>query len=579
MLKTIWHGFKQFFCFSPRKQILILSLMIFQGLTAGIGLLFIIPLLQIIGFDIGLMNTEGIANIANWLFEYFNLELNLPNILLCYVLIITMIATSRYQLTVQTASIQQSYINFLRNLLYRSLLQSNWQFIAQNRMSDFTHSLSGQIQAIGHSSSLMLNLISQLILTILMLTLAIMLSWKLSMLAIGFTVLLLSILFPINRIIYNSGKKQLISFKMIFQILTEQLASLKMIKSYTGENYHAEEMQQFSSELESQQLKLVKMNAMTLWFYMVIAVVSFSLFFYLSQTVLAIPMATSLLLLVIFSRLLPQVSGLQKNYQQLVHKVPAFCDVNQMLRKCINAAEPGMPDIPALKLNEMIQLKKVSYRYPNKRLSVFADLNLTICKNQTTALVGPSGSGKSTLADLISGLLEPENGQIFCDDVLLEDNNRLAWRKAIAYVTQDVYLFHDTVRHNLSWVTHDGVSEESLWQALKLASAEDFVRSLPDGLDTIIGDRGMHLSGGERQRLALARALLTKPQLLILDEATSALDRNNEQKVLRTLKQLKGKITLLIIAHNETTIQHADKRVELEKYSSNANSQSKAIQC
>ncbi|MCW9018202.1 MAG: hypothetical protein OQJ89_14625, partial [Kangiellaceae bacterium] len=164
MLKTIWHGFKQFFCFSPRKQILILSLMIFQGLTAGIGLLFIIPLLQIIGFDIGLMNTEGIANIANWLFEYFNLELNLPNILLCYVLIITMIATSRYQLTVQTASIQQSYINFLRNLLYRSLLQSNWQFIAQNRMSDFTHSLSGQIQAIGHSSSLMLNLISQLIL-------------------------------------------------------------------------------------------------------------------------------------------------------------------------------------------------------------------------------------------------------------------------------------------------------------------------------------------------------------------------------------------------------------------------------
>ncbi|TQV85349.1 ABC transporter ATP-binding protein [Aliikangiella coralliicola] len=562
-LTPLWYGFKQFFMFSPRKQSVILVLMLLQGLTASIGLLFIIPLLQIIGFEVGITNINGIAASAGTLFEYLNLELNLPNILLCYVLIVTTIASLRYQLTIQTSSIQQAYINFLRNRLYRCLLQSNWQFIIQNRMSDFAHSLSGQIQSIGHASNLILNILSQLILATLTLSLAFLLSWQLSLMAIGFALLLSILLFPVNRIIYGSGQKQLLNFKMIFQILTEQLISLKIIKSFAGENYHANKMQQISTELESQQLKLVRMNAITLWLYMVITVISFSLFFYISQTVLLTPLATSLLLLVIFSRLLPQFSMLQKNYQQLVHKVPAFNDIHQMMEKCINHAEVDASEIPSPKLNNKIQLKNISFQYADKKSPVFSNINLTIHKNQTVALVGPSGSGKSTLADLIAGLLTPTHGQIFCDDILLDETFRLAWRKQIAYVTQETYLFHDTVRKNLSWVTNSRATDQQLWEVLSQASADTFVRELPQGLDTIIGDHGMRLSGGERQRLALARSLLTNPQLLILDEATSALDRDNEQKIQQALKQLRGNLTLLIIAHSETTIQHVDKRIEL----------------
>ncbi len=178
-------------------------------------------------------------------------------------------------------------------------------------------------------------------------------------------------------------------------------------------------------------------------------------------------------------------------------------------------------------------------------------------------MTGPSGAGKSTLADLIAGLLIPTSGTISCDDISLEGEIRSAWRKNIAYITQEVYLFHDTIRHNLSWVKKD-VSDTTIWKMLESAAAAEFVTRLPQGLDTVIGDRGIRLSGGERQRLALARALLSQPQLLILDEATSALDHENERKIQQALEQLQGKLTIIIIAHRKTSIEHVDHLVELK---------------
>jgi len=562
-MASLWLAFKDFYGFAPRQQMYIFMLMLLQGFTSGVGLLFIIPLLQIVGFDMGGSASSGISDAVNQVFAILGLKSTLLTVLISYVLIISVIASLRYQLTVMTTNVQQRYISFLRNKLYRSLLHSRWQFIVQHKMSDFTHCLSGQVQAIGHASHLMLNFLSQLVLTMVMLGLAFLLSWQMTLLATSFAAILLLFLLPFNRLIYGSGQSQLISFKSIFQMLTEQLGSLKMIKSYASEQYYADQMQQVSEALEEQYIKFTRMNAITQWVYMVGAVVSFSIFFYVAQAVLAIPLATILLLLVIFSRLLPQISGLQKTYQQLLHKVPAFNDVSQMMHDCQQAQEPININKPCPILKQAIRLEGVSYHYPKKTKAVFEQLSLTIPKNQTLALVGHSGAGKSTLADLIAGLLEPNAGRLYCDDILLDDENRLAWREKVAYVTQEVYLFHDTVRANLSWVASKKVTDDDLWHVLSLAAADDFVAQLPNGLDTVIGDRGIRLSGGERQRLALARALLSDPQLLILDEATSALDHHNEQKIQLALKQLHGTLTIIIIAHRETTIAHADLRIEL----------------
>jgi ATP-binding cassette subfamily C protein len=563
-MTCLWQAFGDFYRFSPRKQSVIFLLMLLQGLTAGVGLLFIIPLLQLVGFELATTANVGFTNAAGLVFDSLGLEISLVNVLVSYILIISIIASVRYQLTVMATRVQQAYIGFLRDKLYRSLLHSRWQFIVQNKMSNFTHCLSRQVQSIGHASNLMLNFLSQLVLTLVMLVLVFILSWQMTLLAIACASVLLTLLLPFNKLIYGSGQTQLMSYKSIFQILTEQLASLKMIKSYDSETYYADKMQQVSKALEDQQVKFTRMNAMTQWIYMVGAVIAFSIFFYVAQTVLSISLATILLLLVVFSRLLPQISGLQKTYQQLLHKVPAFNDVNQMMQACSEQQEHSNAELLCPVLTQTIRLEDISYHYPNKKQAVFENLSLRIDKNQTVALVGPSGAGKSTLADLIAGLLEPNSGVIYCDEIALEGKHRLAWRQQVAYVTQETYLFHDTIRENLSWVSSKAVTDDDLWQMLKLAAADDFVSQLPAGLDTVIGDRGIRLSGGERQRLALARALLAEPQLLILDEATSALDDENEQKIQLALKQLQGKLTIIIIAHRETTIAHADKRIALK---------------
>jgi ATP-binding cassette subfamily C protein len=168
--------------------------------------------------------------------------------------------------------------------------------------------------------------------------------------------------------------------------------------------------------------------------------------------------------------------------------------------------------------------------------------------------VGLSGAGKSTTADLVMGLLRPDEGQITIDGGELE--NFASWRNRIGYVAQDTFLFNDTVRNNLLLARNDAV-EKDLNEVLKISSA-DFVFDLPDGLDTFIGDRGVRLSGGERQRLALARALLRRPSLLIMDEATSNLDSKNEKRILSSIEKLHGDLTILMIAHRFSTIESAD---------------------
>ena len=184
-------------------------------------------------------------------------------------------------------------------------------------------------------------------------------------------------------------------------------------------------------------------------------------------------------------------------------------------------------------------------------------MSLIIRAHATTAIVGPSGAGKSTFADLLMGLLSPSSGQLLVDDVPLSPERLQAWRSQIGYVAQETFLFHDTVRANLAWAS-PGADDGAVWRALEQAAAADFVRALPAGLDTIVGDRGVLLSGGERQRLSLARALLRQPQLLILDEATSSLDSENERRIQAAIDHLHEQITIVVITHRLSTIRNAD---------------------
>ena len=211
-----------------------------------------------------------------------------------------------------------------------------------------------------------------------------------------------------------------------------------------------------------------------------------------------------------------------------------------------------------LQFNDRVRFDGVAFDYRDDGAApALGGVDFDIAEGHTTAIVGPSGGGKSTIVDLLTGLLEPTRGRILVDGRPLRPEHLKAWRDAIGYVAQDTFLFHDSVRANLLWAKPDA-TESDLWDALGLAAAADFVRSLPEGLDTVVGDRGALLSGGERQRLALARALVRQPRLLILDEATSSLDSENETRIQAAIDGLHHRMTIVVITHRLSTVRDAD---------------------
>ena len=244
--------------------------------------------------------------------------------------------------------------------------------------------------------------------------------------------------------------------------------------------------------------------------------------------------------------------------------LPGFSNVTNLETQFESEAEPLESGMENIDLEKMISLKDASFTYnPSSNDDIVTsqpftikDINLIIKAGETTALVGSSGAGKSTIADLLMGLITPDTGVLKVDDEILALNNLSAWRGKIGYVAQETFLFNDPIRSNL--LLDSQISEGDLYQALKASAASEFVSKLPQGLDTIIGDRGVRLSGGERQRIALARALLRNPSLLILDEATSNLDSVNEKHILNAIEELHGEITILMIAHRLSTIRKAD---------------------
>ena len=211
-----------------------------------------------------------------------------------------------------------------------------------------------------------------------------------------------------------------------------------------------------------------------------------------------------------------------------------------------------------VQLQREITLQGVSFRYPETEENVLENVNLTIKKGESIAFIGPSGAGKTTVSDIILALLKPTEGRILMDGIDIEDLGG-QWNRIIGYVPQATFIIDDTVRHNIAFgEKKTNIDDDKVWQALKIAQLDDFIRDLPNGLDTKVGERGVRFSGGQRQRLAIARALYRNPDVLVLDEATAALDNETESEVMKAIEALQGYKTLIIVAHRLTTVRKCD---------------------
>lgn len=265
-------------------------------------------------------------------------------------------------------------------------------------------------------------------------------------------------------------------------------------------------------------------------------------------------------------KILPSISHATGYVSVFIYKRPAIEGAHENIvnaRKYMQETEKLVTksDDESIDFNRDIKVDNISWQYDGSKKKVLDNLSLTINKGEVIGIIGESGSGKSTLSDILLHLYRPQNGIVKMDDV---DINTIpnSWNRLLSYVPQSVFLLNDTIRENVLFGEDRGTDTE-VWEALEKAHLKDYVRELPDGLDTVVGERGVRFSGGQRQRIAIARALYTNPEILILDEATSALDNETETAVMESIEHLSGSVTMIIIAHRVTTLKCCDKIYEI----------------
>lgn len=267
--------------------------------------------------------------------------------------------------------------------------------------------------------------------------------------------------------------------------------------------------------------------------------------------------------------LLPCVNRINNQINNITYFEPFFLGVTDHLQDEISGEKTDMSfaagEEEKLSVKREIELRDITYSYPGTEKLIFDHADMKIPVGASVGIVGTSGAGKSTVVDILLGLLEVKTGHIYADGVDVKEHYR-AWLKNVGYIPQMIFMLDDTIRRNVAFgVADEEIDEERIWEVLKEAQLDEFVRSLPEGLDTGIGERGIRLSGGQRQRIGIARALYGDPEVMILDEATSALDNDTEAAIMESINRLHGKKTLIIIAHRLQTIEKCDMVYRVEE--------------
>lgn len=539
------------------------------SLLNGIGIFLIIPLLGVSGIVDLNMGIGAFYGMFDFL-QQFPKSVGLLIILGVYVLLVIGQTWLQRNLSLRDVRIHTGFINHIRLEVYRALIQSNWDFFIKKRKSDLINSLTDELGRVMGGTYMFLQFLASLVFTFIQVCVALWLSVKMTVLVIicGLVIALFS-----RRFIKQSkalGNQTSELARDYIGGITDDFNGIKDIKSNMLERSRINWLEAWCRKVELERYGHASVGTKSQLYYKICSAIFIACFIFVSIHLFNAQAGQLLLVVLIFARLWPRFTGIQSSLEQIAAAVPAFQSLMVLQRECMNAAETDggasvANSVRPIELEAGIECQDINFRYQSKQtVYALSNISLFIPSHRMTAIVGRSGAGKSTLIDLIMGLLQPESGRVLIDHVPLAGDRIMAWRRSISYVPQEPFLFNGSIRDNMLMM-ESGASDEQIWEALDAAAAAEFVRRLPQGLDTHIGDRGIRLSGGERQRIVLARAILRKPSILILDEATSALDAENEARIHEALERLKGKMTMIIIAHRLSTLRNADQVIVLDQ--------------
>lgn len=443
----------------------------------------------------------------------------------------------------------------LRVRLLRALMSVQWPYFISQPEGHFANAISTETyrgcMAYRHTCSALANAIQVLVYAGVMLVI----SWQAAMVALALGAVVAALLGRFITMSRSAGREQTGIMKSLVARLTDALKGVKAIKAMAREAPFLSVLERRSMSLERTEQRQVFAQESLVSFHEPVIALMLAIGTYAALHWGNLPASSLLVTAFLFYRLTGRFQDVQREYQASAVGESAFWSMNRILTEAEEQRELSTGTRNATGLRGEIRLDQVSFSYGEHR--VLDNVSLTIPAGTLVALVGPSGAGKTTIIDLIIGLHRPDNGEIFVDGVPLQDLELRSWRQFVGYVPQETLLLHDSVYTNVA-LGNERASRDDVAAALRAADAWDFVARMEDGIDTVVGERGMRLSGGQRQRIAIARALLGNPAILILDEATTALDPDTEASICRTLRKLAGRVTIISISHQSAMRDVAD---------------------
>jgi ATP-binding cassette subfamily C protein len=534
-----------------------LGLTLALGVSECAGLVLLVPLLGLAGLDTGAggLGRIGIAVAAS--FRFLGLPGNLPVVLVAFVALVLAEALLERAHSLAAARLGVGVVLDLRRRLYAALSRSSWPWFSRLRASDATCALTEEAERAGSTAQALLSLASHGILALVYFGLALVAAPGLAgVAAIGGLAALL-VWFRMREVRWWGAEAARMD-RDVFAAVGDGIQSARTDRAHGQVDDGVARFGRAAREAARMRLSVYGHLAGSRALLATGAAAVLAVFVYLSVEVLGTPVAAMLLSLFLLNRLLHRSVAFLQQAAYAAAELPGYAAADRMLRSAAAAREDRGPAGAPLPLRDGIRLEGVSFSYggPDRPPAV-RDADLEIPAGSLTVIAGPSGSGKTTLADLVAGVLVPDGGRVLVDGVPLDADRLGSWGASVGYVAEDALLLHGTVRSNLLRA-RPGASVPDLWRALSLAGAEGFVRALPGGLDAEVGERGQALSGGERRRVALARALLREPSLLVLDGAADGLDAAAEARLFGTLDGLRGGTTILLVTSREERLRRAD---------------------
>ncbi len=545
------------------KSYIVIILTIFSGLMESVGIGMLIPLLESISSinsdDINTKNYSFLGSISLNIIDWLKIEKTYSSLLIFICIFFILKALFRFLALALIGILRGKLLFEIKHRLY--LYFSNLEYVvySQKNTGEMVNLLNVQthraLQAFHFFNQIMMSVINAII----YFSLAMLISSNFGLMIIVCGLFLMLLMSIVNKSILSLSRNNTEESGILAKLFIQTMNGFKYLLATSKLSILSPKIGLSIKRLSKTVSKLSIASAFSGSLREPISIIFIIIIIYIQLEVLNLSLAPILVSLLLFYKCLTSISSVQENYQQTLAHAGAIEAIDDTIKNYKPKVESGFE---IKNINSKIEFKNVSYSYPGLNKNIFNKLSINIPTKKIIGIIGDSGAGKTTLVDILAGIVNNYEGEIMFDNVELKDIKKSSLHKLIGYVSQQEFIFDDSIANNITFWSGDWKSDKVVYEninlALKKVNLYDYVINLPLGLDTIIGDRGNLLSGGQKQRLMIAREIYRNPEILIFDEATSALDYNSESLVYDTIHKMKGLATIIIISHNLNLLKGSD---------------------